>query len=63
MQNNITPKRESLVVIFGVTKFRQYLLGRHAKRLTDNKLLVTLLGEHKPLPQLAAVRIKRWDYF
>ena len=44
-----------------MTKYRQYLLGRHFKLLTDHKPLITLLGEHKPVPpQLAAARIKRW---
>ena len=43
-----------------MTKYRQYLLGRHFKLLTDHKPLITLLGEHKPVPLLAAARIKRW---
>ena len=53
-------ERESLAIVFGVAKFRQYLLGRHFKLLTDHKPLITLLGEHKPVPQLAAARIERW---
>ena len=53
--------RESLAIVFGVTKFRQYLLGRHFKLLTDHKPLITLLGEHKQVPQLASARIKRWS--
>ena len=53
-------ERESLAIVFGVTKFRQYLLGGHFKLLTDHKPLITLLGEHKSVPQLASARIKRW---
>ena len=53
-------ERESLAVVFGVTKYRQYLLGRHFKLLTDHKPLITLLGEQKSVPLLAAARIKRW---
>ena len=30
------------------------------KLLTDHKPLITLFGEHKPVRQLAAARIKRW---
>ncbi|CAB4014079.1 Hypothetical predicted protein [Paramuricea clavata] len=54
-------ERESLAIVFGVTKFRQYLLGRHFKLLTDHKPLITLLGEHKSVPQLASAQIKRWS--
>ena len=43
-----------------MTKYHQYLLGRHFKLPTDHKPLITLRGEHKPVPQLAAARIKRW---
>ena len=59
-QNYSQIERESLVVVFGVTKYRQYLLGRHFKLLTVHKPLITLLGEHKPIPHLAAARIRRW---
>ncbi|KXJ08290.1 Retrovirus-related Pol polyprotein from transposon 17.6 [Exaiptasia diaphana] len=59
-QNYSQIERESLAIVFGITKFRQYLLGRHFKLLTDHKPLIILLGEHKPVPQLASARIKRW---
>ena len=45
--------------MFGVTKFRQYLLGRHFTLMTDHKPLVTLFNEHKPMSQLASARIKK----
>ena len=54
-QNYSQIKHESLAIIFGVIKFCQYLLGRHFK------LLITLLGEDKPVPQLVSTRIKRWS--
>ena len=60
-QNYSQIERESLAIVFGVTKFRQYLLGRHLTLLTDHRPLITLMGEHKPVPQLASARIKRWS--
>ena len=53
-------EKESLAIVFGVTKFRQYLLGRHFTLKTDHKPLITLCGEHKPVPQMASSRVKRW---
>ena len=44
-QNYSQIKRRSLAIVFGVTKFCQYLLGRHFKLLTDHKSLITLLGK------------------
>ena len=54
-------ERKSLAIIFGVTKFGQYLLGSHFTLLTAHKPLITLMGEHKTVPQLASARIKRWS--
>lgn len=54
-------EKESLAIVFGVTKFRQYLLGRHFTLKTDHKPLITLCGEHKSIPQMASSRIKRWS--
>ena len=61
-QNRTTAKLNvSLAIVFGVTKFRQYLLGRHFTLFTDHTPLITLMGEYKPVPQSAAARIKRWS--
>ena len=51
--------REALAVIFGVTKFKQYLLGRHFTLMTDHKPLVSLFDPKKSVPQLSSARVKR----
>ena len=53
-------EKESLGIVFGVTKFRQYLLGSHFTLTTDHKPLIILCREHKPIPQMASSRIKCW---
>ncbi|XP_078253747.1 ER membrane protein complex subunit 2 isoform X1 [Rhinoraja longicauda] len=53
-------EKEGLALIFGVKKFHQYLWGRKFKLVTDHKPLLTLFGEHKSLPTMAAARIQRW---
>ena len=53
-------EREGLAVVFGVTKFRQYLLGRKFVLQTDHKALTTLFCENKNVPLMASSRIKRW---
>lgn len=53
-------EKEGLSLIFGIKKFHQYLWGRKFKMVTDHKPLLTLFGEHKSLPTMAAARIQRW---
>ncbi|KAI7790217.1 hypothetical protein IRJ41_003016 [Triplophysa rosa] len=53
-------EKEALSVIYGVKKFHQYLWGRSFSLLRDHRPLVTLLGEHKHFPTMAAARIQRW---
>jgi hypothetical protein len=53
-------EKEGLGIIFGVTKFRQYLLGRKFTLVTNHQPLVHLFSPAKGIPLLAASRIKRW---
>lgn len=61
-RNYSTIQKEALAVIFSVTKLRQYLLGNRFVLQTDHKPLLTIFGEHKGLPVMAAARMQRWAY-
>ena len=52
--------REALSLIFGVKKCHQYLYGAHFTLLTDQRPLLGLLGENRPIPPNASGRIQRW---
>lgn len=60
--NYSTIEKEALAIVFSVTKLRQYLLGTHFKLLTDHRPLVTIFGEHKGIPVMAAARMQRWAF-
>lgn len=53
-------EKEALGLVYGVKKFHQYLWGRQFNLVTDHRPLLTLFGEHKGLPTMAAARIQRW---
>ena len=57
-------ERETLALVFGITRFHTYLFGRDFKALTDHKPLVTICG--KPLtsapPRLQRLLIKVQGY-
>ncbi|CAC5381590.1 unnamed protein product [Mytilus coruscus] len=59
-RNYLQIEREALAIIFGVTRFHQYLYGRKFTLVTDNKPLSLLLGPKTGIPMLAASRIQRW---
>lgn len=49
-----------MAVVFGVTKFWEYLLGNHITLITDHKHLLSLFSPDKPVPDMAAAQIQRW---
>jgi len=53
-----TTRKELLTVVYGLKRFRQYLLGRHFAIRTDHPALSWLRHTPEPMPQLA-----RWLTF
>lgn len=61
-KNYSTIEKEALAIVFCVTKLKQYLLGNYFVLQTDHKPLITIFGENKGLPLMAAARIQRWAF-
>ena len=60
-QNYPQIERELLGVVFGVTKFRLFVLGRRFLLQTDHKSLTKICHENETMPQLISNRIKKWS--
>lgn len=59
--NYVHLEKEALALVFGVSRFRQYLLGSHFMLITDHKPLVGLFRPDRAIPSMAAARIQRWS--
>ena len=58
-QNYSQIEKEGLEIIFGFTKFYQYVYGKSLQTNTDHKPFLGLLYKHKSIFSMAAVRIQR----
>ena len=52
--------KEALAIVFGLSKFHQYLFGRKFVIYTDHKPLSYLFDASRAVPQMASARIQRW---
>lgn len=59
-RNYSTIQKEALAIIFSVTKLYQYLIGIEFLLQTDHKPLISIFGENKGIPLMAAARMQRW---
>ncbi|CAM1319420.1 Uncharacterised protein r2_g2776 [Pycnogonum litorale] len=55
--------REALAIVYGVKKFRNYLLGRRFTLVTDHQPLQSIFGCKKGLPSLTTARLHRYSLF
>ena len=53
-------EREGLTVVFEVTRFHEYIYGRHFTLVSDHKPLLTLFNERTGVSEMASARIQRW---
>ena len=53
-------EKEGLAIIFGVSKFHNYLYGHQFEIESDHQPLSYLFSEKKRTPQFASSRIQRW---
>ena len=53
-------QKEALAIIYGVQKFRQYLIGRKFCLITDHKPLLSIFNPAKEIPEMIASRLQRW---
>ncbi|CEJ05159.1 hypothetical protein RMCBS344292_19107 [Rhizopus microsporus] len=63
-RNYATVHLEALAIVWGVSKYRHYLLGRKFLLRTDNAALVFVLNPSKPSPKLSrwAATLLEFDY-
>ena len=53
-------EKEALSIVFGVTKFRQFLFGNKFTLVTDHKPLLAIFSPDKNIPVFTAQRLQRW---
>ncbi|XP_048481264.1 uncharacterized protein K02A2.6-like isoform X1 [Plutella xylostella] len=58
-----TIDKEAMAVIFGITKFYNFIYGREFELETDNAALVRIFGPTKSIPKMAAKRLQHYAIF
>ena len=53
-------EREALSIMYGVTKFKQFLYGRHFTLVTNHEPLTSIFAPGKNIPTMTAQRLQRW---
>jgi len=53
-------EKEALAIVYGVKRFKQYLLGHKFVLITDHKPLLSIFHPAKGIPVATAARLQRW---
>lgn len=53
--------KEALAIMFGLSKFHEFLMGRKFCIVTDHKPLIGLFNPAKPIPEQISPRMLRWS--
>lgn len=56
-------EKEAFAIVFGVSKFYEYLFGHKFILETDNEALTKILGPKHGIPKMAARRLQYWSIF
>ena len=52
--------KEVLAIVFGVTRFHQFVYGRNFTLYSDHKPLIHIFSEAKSVPIMESVQLQRW---
>ena len=52
--------KEALAIVFGVTRFHQFVYSRHFTLYSDHKPLIHIFNEAKSVPIMASVCLQKW---
>ncbi|XP_049865697.1 uncharacterized protein K02A2.6-like isoform X1 [Pectinophora gossypiella] len=55
--------KEAMAIVFGITKFYNYIYGRSFELETDSSALVRIFGPTKGIPKMAAKRLQHYAIF
>lgn len=62
-KNYAQVQKEALAVVWSVTKWHNYIIGRKFTVVTDNQAILTIFGPKKGIPATTAARLQRYAIY